>query len=170
MAFTVQDDEGNVANANAYITEAEFHTYVTDRGLTHSHSSSQIEKAIVTATDYIDVRFMYLGDIRNSGQSTEFPRSSLYDRSERLVSGIPRAVKEACSEYAFRALTATLLPDPSRDGTGQTLKSSKVKADVVESEKEFMDGGSYDLPKYPIADNKLRRAGFVVTGGNVLRA
>ena len=173
--FTVQNDDGSVANANSYITEAEFDTYVDDRGLSHSHIQTQIETACVMATDYIDYRFNYVGKKRSQDQTTEWPRYDATDRDERLVTGIPIAVKEACAELAWAsasAATGELVTNPDRDSLGQVVESSRVKVDVIEAETEYMGGGVFSMPKYPRADMKLVRAGLVLStlGGDVRRA
>lgn len=173
--FTVQDDDGSVANANSYITEAEFDTYVNDRGLTHGHSQQVVETACVMATDYIDYRFNYVGKKRSQEQTTEWPRYDARDRDERLVTGIPIAVKEACAELAWASAssaTGELVTNPDRDSSGQVVESSRVKVDVIEAETEYMGGGVFSMPKYPRSDMKLVRAGLVLNtvGGDIRRA
>lgn len=172
MAFTVQDDTGDIAGANAYVSVAYFDAYHTERGnaYTGSPSSTEKEQAIVLATDYLDIRFNYVGLKRVSTQTTEWPRYSARDRDGRLVSGLPEVVKEAICEYALRALTATLVADPSRDASGNSIVSESVKADVVESRVQYSSGQGFVMPSYPLADKKLLKSGLIVSGGNILRS
>lgn len=172
MAFTVQDDDGNVTGANAYLSVAELDAYHADRGNTYTGSpdTTAKEQAIVKSTDYLDTRFRFVGQKRSSSQSTEWPRYDARDLAGNLISDIPEEVKEATAEYALRAIAGSLVADPSRDETGQGVKSTAVKADVVESKIEYIDGGSFTMPKYPVADRKLVKAGLTVSGGNLIRA
>lgn len=171
MAFTVQDDSGSVDDANAYIDVAYLDAYHDARGnaYTGSPDATAKEQAIVRATDYLDTRFNFVGGVWATSQTTAWPRFSATDSSGRIVSGIPPEVKEATAEYALRAIAGILVADPSRDATGNTVKSDFVKADVVESKIEYMDGGSFTMPKYPVADRKLSKAGLTIRGGNLIR-
>lgn len=62
MALTVQNSDGSVSGANAYVTLAEFKSYHGDRGNDYSaFSDPQINSAIIRATDFIDTRFAFRG-------------------------------------------------------------------------------------------------------------
>lgn len=62
VTLNVQDDDGDVADANGYITSAYFTSYHLNRGNDHSaYSADQVKAAIVKATDYIDTRFAFKG-------------------------------------------------------------------------------------------------------------
>jgi hypothetical protein len=54
--FTVQNDAGTAANANAYITLAFFKQYMDDRGRVYPVDAA-VQLGIVKATDYIDARW-----------------------------------------------------------------------------------------------------------------
>lgn len=174
MAFTVQTD-GGVADANAYISVSFFRTYHDDRGNEvvsiggTTYSTNDWQRAIVRATDYLDARFSYVGIKRQQSQSTEWPRFDAFDRDENYINGVPEAVKEACAEYALIALTNTINPTPTRDDRGQIVVSKTEKVDVLEESTTFAPGDSFLLPKYPVADLKLTRAGLVVQGLQVRR-
>lgn len=174
MAFTVQDNTGTVANANAYITVAEFKAYHDDRGNDYSALTpdSVIEKRIVKATDHIDYSHQYFGEkLVLATQTTEFPRSNLYDVDGNLIKGIPQAIKDACAEYALRT---DLVVDAPAVAGGAGIKRERVKLDVLETETEY--AGSSAIPVrtqaiIPAADRIISRSGFAVrTGGRVGRA
>jgi hypothetical protein len=80
MAFNVQNDDGTVVDANAYIDVATFKAYHDSRGNDYSaYSDTLIQKAIVRATDFVDTRFTYKGvklntDPENAPQFTQWPR------------------------------------------------------------------------------------------------
>lgn len=166
MAFNVQNDAGTVTNANAYITVAEFKTYHDDRGNSYGDpvpADSVIERAIVRATDYVDTRFNYIGELPPR-YATAWPRISAIDPTGYLISGVPPAVKEACAEYALRALDGSLFPDPERDTSGRLLDSKTEKVGPIESSVTYSAAsGSVENPIYPVADLKLTRAGLVNT-------
>lgn len=173
MAFTPQDSTGLVAGANAYITVAEFKAYHDDRGNSYAAAPTDpdIEKAIVRASDYLDERFSFVGTRRNLRpvQTTEWPRTGAYDRDGAAVNDIPDAVKEATAEYALRAISAALNPDPDRDTSGAAVAKKAEAVGPISESVEFVGGAVFVMPKYPAADQKLRRAGLVRSGGTVLR-
>lgn len=134
MAVNVQDDAGDVANANAYISVADFKAYHDDRGNSYGTDDAAIGVAIVRATDYIDTRFQFVG-VKNSGtQTTQWPRIAsagtqlvetldndtfspfivvgvpptdpilLVGPNGETITGIPQAIKNATAEYALRSL------------------------------------------------------------------
>lgn len=173
MALIVQDNTGSVAGANAYITVAEFNAYHDDRGGDYSGAAADdeaIEAAIVRATDYLDQRFTFVGKKRRGrDQTTEWPRSDARDRDQHYVNDIPPEVKEACAEYALRALAAELNPDPERNASGVAVLSKSEAVGPISESVTFVGGAVFQMPKYPAADQKLVRAGLVRSGGTLLR-
>lgn len=172
MAFLVQDDNGSVANANAYITVEFFKSYHQDRGnvIPGSPTDPDLERAIVRATDYLDQRFAFVGRRLRNDQTTEWPRISAYDRDRYLVNGIPPQVKEATAQYALRALSAELNPDPARDSTGAKIQSKSQEVGPIAQSITYVSGAVFEMPTYPAADSLLRRSGLTVSGGLVLRS
>ena len=121
MAFTLEDGNG-VTDANAYITEAVFISHHTDRGRdTSFYSTTDIEAAIVKATDYIDQRFgkRFRGVRVSHDQGLEWPRLGAFDNNGFLLDGldqVPRLLQRACAEYALivlRLVANELLPLPA---------------------------------------------------------
>lgn len=169
--LTVQSDAGTVANANGYITVAQFKAYHLDRGTyAGADSDAVIGTAIVRATDHIDTSKTYKGTLLEDDQTTQFPREGLYVNSV-LIEGIPVGVEKACAEYALRALAAPLIPD-SDDPTSGVIKRVRSKVDVIEDETEYMDGAGpgSQLPAYPAADLLLKPyLSSGSTGGRLIR-
>lgn len=166
MAFTVQDDTGIVTGANAYVSVADFKTYHDDRGNDYSsYADAALQVAIIKATDYVDVRFQYKGEKQNDWetQTTQWPRINVFDRDGRLVNGIHRAIVEATCEYALLAASTTLEPNPTTDDYGQLVRSRMEKVGPIEQEVRYV-AGTLQRPRYPIADQKILKAGLV---GNV---
>lgn len=173
MALNVQTDNGNVANANAYITLAEFTAYHADRGnaIPGTPTDAQKEQAIIRATDYLDQRFRFVGRrLLGRDQNTEWPRMDAWDLDQDLVTGIPVEIKEAAAEYALRALTAELNPDPSRDASGAKVQAKSQQVGPIAQSFTYVSGATFTMPKYPAADMKLRRSGLILSGGTVMRA
>lgn len=176
MALSVQNDDGDVEDAVAYVSVTDFKAYHTLRGnsLTE-YTDAAIETAIVRATDYLDGRFRYVGQKANGfEQATEWPRIEAYYRNYESIVGVPKAVLDATCEYGFRALSAALVPDPSRGATGGVVKSMSEKVEgAVERSVTYADGSErFTMPEYPAADAKLCMAGLVRSArtGNVRRA
>lgn len=171
MAFTVQDNNGSVANANAYISLAEFQEYHADRGNSlAAYNDAAQQAAIIRATDYLDQRFRFVGEKRQGRlQTTQWPREDVDDVDGYTVTGIPPEVKEATAEYALRALTAALAPDPTRDASGVPILSKSESVGPVSESTTFAAGAVFRMPRYPDADQKLVKAGLVCAGGISLR-
>ncbi len=172
MAFTVQNTAGSVDNANAYISVATFQTYHSERGNVHNiYLDAVIERAIITATDYLDQRFRYIGEKQGQNQRTQWPRLDTEDANGDTRSGIPFEIEEATAEYAFLHLTGTSLnPTPARDSTGQTLKSKSEAVGSVSETVVYVAGGPFELPKFPIADNRMKASGLVRQSNSLSRA
>lgn len=171
MAIIVQNIDGTAVGANAYITVQEFKDYHADRGAdTSAFDDEAIEAAIVRATDYLDQRFNFVGKKRlGRDQTTEWPRTDAWDRDRYYINDIPPEVKEACAEYALRALAAELNPDPERNASGVAVLSKSEAVGPISESVTFVGGAVFQMPKYPAADQKLVRAGLVRSGGTLLR-
>lgn len=169
MALVVQNDSGT-EEAFAYIDVAFFRTYHELRGrAVTAFTDAQIEPAIVRATDFLDRKFIFVGDRLNTDQTTEWPRLSAYDRDDKIVNGIPLAVKQATAEYAFIALTQDLMPNPEIDSTGRTVQSKSSSVGPLAEAVTYTAGAPYELPRYPVADRILQARGLVMGRGRIYR-
>jgi hypothetical protein len=160
MAFEVQSDSAPTTTANAYISVAEYKAYCDDRGIDYSSFvDTDIEKAIVRATDYIDSRWTFAGSRWDWEQSTECPRSGVYDPvTSWELDGYPTELKEACAEYSNITLGGTsLYPSPNVDSTGRRVKKTQKKVDVIEKETEYFIPGKTPWSDFPVADGKMIR-------------
>jgi hypothetical protein len=174
MALIVQDATGLVSGANTYISLAYFKAYHLARGNDHSaFADPALETAIVRGFDHLETRFKYVGEALHSfeQQSSKWPRQNAYDADRRYVNGIHPAVQNAQAEYALRALTVTLSPDPVQDTTGQRVKSTSETVGPIQSSVVYMDGSAgYIPPSYPAADRLLLAAGLVNSSRTLARA
>lgn len=169
MTFIVQT--GSVPSANSYITVQQFKDYHKDRGNDLPTSkSSDIEKALVRATDYLDTRFRFVGEKTRSDQRTSWPRIDAEDNNDKVRFGVPFEVEDATAEYALISLSQTLNPNPVRDDTGQKVQSKSEKVGPLDESVTYTAGSSFQLPKYPVADQKLTAIGLAIQGKILRRA
>lgn len=123
MAITVEDGTGK-ADAETYLSVADFKAYCDARGYAYSgNSDSVIEQKLRLAAAYIDTFARFKAVRLVSDQALEFPRSGLVDWSGITVTGVPKRVKDACAELAFKALSENLYSDADRGGM---VKSESV--------------------------------------------
>jgi len=172
MAFTVEDGTG-LSTSNTYVTVAEVNTYWTDRGGAPAAwtalGNTAKQGLIVKACDYLDVRFRWRGIRQNESQNMEWPRLNAQKDDGAIVIGVPTEVKEAVAEYATRAASSDLAPDPSYQDENAPLASKREKVGPIEVEVQFEGGGSINtFRKYPAADAKLRE--LIQGGQRLLRA
>ncbi len=158
MALVLQTDDGTTANANAYISLAEFQSYCADHGLNlddYDETEHQ-SPSILVATAYIDT-FAWNGRILYELQTTEFPRECLYDRSGRLVEGIFPKLKSACCEYAYQALLngGRLELTPQVGPNGLIALSETKKLGPLEKTTSYMASAAMGNRSYPNADKLL---------------
>ena len=116
MPLVVEDGTGR-ADAESYLTVAEFKGYCDGRGMSYAgNSDAVIEQKLRIAAGYIDTVERYKGSRLRSAQSLEFPRDGLTDWGGLEVTGVPGRVKQACAELAFKAFTENLYVDLDRGG------------------------------------------------------
>lgn len=98
------------------------------------------EAALIRATDYIDTRF---GD--------RFTTEAL------ALTEVPIKLQRACCEYALRALSARLAPDPVIDASGVAVVTVKSKLGPLEENLQVLGTGTPQLLRaYPEADMLLK--------------
>lgn len=110
-----------------------------------------------------------IGGKDQAEQQLQFPRLYLYTRGGIEITGIPEGLKKAVSEYAIRAITETLMPDPTTDATGQMVVKTFDKVGPIETEREYIGGSQMQIyKKYPAADMLLLDY-LKGSGGGVIR-
>lgn len=172
MAFTVEDGTG-LENSNAYISLAFATAYFGDRGVAAWTGSDTVkQQAIVRATDYIETRYgqQFRGTRGSPTQALSWPRSNAFDDNGFELTGVPVQLQKAAAEYALRALSASLMPDPVTDTSGQSVKMKKEVVGPIEETTEYHGSGVIQTIKpYPAADRLL--AGLVLgSQGRSIRA
>ncbi len=171
MTITIQNATGTAANANSYVTVAEFKVYCDARGMDYSnYGDPEIEQALIKSCVYLDERWRtkFKGQMLTSEQTTIWPRAYVYDERGTVVDGVPQKVKDCQCEYAFRALGSDLAPDPSVDDTGAKVLSRTEQVGSVSESVTYEAGVALStIRPYPVADMMIGR--YLKRGG-VMRA
>ncbi|URA07000.1 virion structural protein [Xanthomonas phage Elanor] len=168
MAFTLQDNDGNIDNANAYTDEATVRAYWMDRGVDlTAKTDAELEVAIVLATSYLDGRYKWVGWQRRRLQGTQWPRGGVTS----FLRGLPPALITATCMMANRALSGKpLIPDPTFDPSGQKVTESTKKVGPIEVSLKFAEShGSNPAasgPQYPEVTLALQAAGLIGSGNS----
>lgn len=180
MSFIVQNDEGTVELANAYVTLAEFDAYIADRGFITTATDTEKEQAIVTVTDFIDFNNEFVG-LKTNGddQTTELPRTYCAETSypncccddyypQSVDSGITEYIKKSVYEYTIAVLSGI---DLYNNTESENTNISKLieKIGPLTSQTEYF--GSSSNPSFsilPKAEGFLNKSGLLQTYGNTI--
>ena len=112
MALIIEDGS-QVVNANSYVTDAEYTTYATLKGLTVGANAAKREVELLRAMDYLQgFEASMQGTRASSTQGVSFPRYNVVLYSYLLASDfIPKELKNSQFEAAAYAHTGTLTPN-----------------------------------------------------------
>lgn len=165
MAFVAEDGTG-LTDANSLGTVEAADAYFSDRGNdlwpqgTDEPGLSSKQQALILATDYIELIFghRFLGSKLLETQALSWPREGVVIGDVEVPSdAVPQAVQRACFEYAVRALSTELLPDPVIDESGlakaateETVGPITVKYQVIGTAEQRQV-----IRAYPKADRLL---------------
>lgn len=157
--FTVEDGTG-VAGANAYLTVADADDYHRLRG-NHAWLEKPLgekQAALVRATDYIEITFGpgFLGTRRTADQGLHWPAFDAWENGEELE-GVPLGVREACAEYALRAVEGSDVLAPDASHGGAIVSESETEGGVSRSVTYAQASASSVMRSIPNADRRIRR-------------
>ena len=148
MALIIEDGT-IVANANSFITVAEWETYLTLYGKTATGTETEKETNLILSQRAISTRYTFDGMIVEQAQSTCLPRNW-----SRKIKGfyiandvVPQDFKDAQAELAFDIQEGA---DPFADavqGVLGPLTGDRAKAGPVETDKSYGSGGSSFNPR-----------------------
>lgn len=143
-------------------------TLIAEALLKGTAGNGVVSTTTVTGATWSSATLLGGGDVRIA-QPLSFPRLNLLDREGLTIHGIPDKLKFATAEYAVRALTAALMPDPTIDASGRTVVAKREKVGPIEVENRFEEGGALSqlIRPYPAADRLLSE--YVSSGGRVIR-
>lgn len=163
MPFVVEDGSG-LPNATSYLSVEDADAYFEGkRGASTWNAATEAAKqsALMEATGYLDLRWgaVAYGVPVNDLQALVYPRTALPTCARGQL--VPQQVKNATAEYALRALSAPLWPDPTVDPSGYAVTRKKEKVGPIEEETEYAtstDGSGVRpaYPSYPSADALLK--------------
>lgn len=157
MVTLVKEDGSIVANANTYVDQDEFLTYIDNRGLSLSAASDSdyIKTLLIRACDYIEAqRALFQGTKTDDDQSLQFPRDGVY--VDGILVGndsIPRELKYAQMRLAYDADTHSDLSPVIET----TEKGSITREKVGDLEVAYASNESRrSTPAFTEAENLLR--------------
>lgn len=148
MALVIEDGS-EVSGANSYVTATEWDTWATARGITHSHSSAQIEKYILRAMDYFE-NLNFMGRKATDTQALQWPRTEVVIDTYSVDSDeIPSEVKKAIYEL--------VKTESDSDSYMKPLERHTTKEKIGEIEITYKDSASMrrSTPAVGIALRKI---------------
>lgn len=159
---------GTVANTSATAAAGPGDTLVAEADAKGTPGNDVVVSTTVVGAVWSSATLLGGGDIPVP-QPLSFPRLNLLDRDGVVVHGIPSKLRQATSEYAVRALSSTLLPDPTIDDTGRAVVEKEEQVGPIKERTRYEDHGSVSqlLRPYPAADRLLSE--YVLSGGRVYR-
>ncbi len=160
MSFSVETGVGTDPTANSYASVSAFRAYWLDRAFdTTPFLDAAVQAALIKATDYLEERFYFYWfgfQLLPGTQPLAWPRQCVYLNCV-LLPALPTQIARATIEYAKRALSADLFPDPhDTDSTGQVVKNSTVKVGPIEKTVGYVGAGARITQAYPSADAWLK--------------
>ena len=160
MAATliVEDGTGK-ANANTYISLADYGTYISDRGLTDTTSDEAKTGRIIQSTDWIETHEKLFQGTKNSDeQALVWPRAFI-DVYEYPISNteIPQQLIKAQAQLIYDSATTDLF----NVGDGRSITNEKV--DVLEV--SYSDNGVTNLQPIFAKVNEFLKPLFKTVGG-----
>lgn len=157
MTLIVEDGTG-VSNANSYSSLEYADEYFASTGNSAwAGGATQKEQALILATRYIEVRD-YKGLRQYTTQRLKFPRKHVYVDGVLQDGIVPYGVKDACCEYAVKALTEDLYPFDENQGSGFPEKHvviGSTSKGAIEVEVDTT-GGTLLKKAFPAADILLK--------------
>lgn len=162
MTIIVEDATG-LANAESYLSVADYKAYWSDRGVTVSETDADIEANLRLATEYIDLRWgdSVPGFKISEDQALCFPTDYFVVDPVAL----PVALERATAEYARWSISSGLFID--NDGSsGPGITFLKEKVGPVETETEWSGSGNGSVGrKYPIVAKADKLMQKITTSG-----
>lgn len=149
MAFLVDDGTG-LENANSYATVEAFKEYLGDRGRDIAGlADEKIQQLLIRGSFALDNTYSqrWRGDRASYTQGLDFPRTGAEFNDGTAIAGIPRVVKFAAIEFAYRENSSAVVPDKRTD---PSVKRVKSRVDVVEESIEYFKvGEGVEVDSYP---------------------
>ena len=141
------EDGTGVANANSYVTDAEYKAYANLRGKAVAATQPERETFLILAMDYIEShRKQFQGTKTDYTQSLQWPRVAVEIDDYSVASdSIPQELKSAQMEAALISESTALMK------TGDTSNLASFSVDGVYSES-YHQGGSWETVRTDTVD------------------
>lgn len=164
MALIVEDGTG-LSNSESFASLDQFLAYHGNRGNDLSATNLRIEQALRQATDYMEARWglKWTGARLSDTQALSWPRTGAYYPDGRQATGVPQEIYRACLEYALRAITEPLAPDPTYgDVQAPVIEREERVGPIMEKTVYGSGGAQITFRKYPVVDQMIKP---LLTGG-----
>lgn len=138
----IVEDGSIVAGAESYISVADAETYLTNRGLALTGTTSDKDAALRKATDYMVqvYRMRWQGWKVDQNQALDWPRNSVYvdqtiNYDNQIVAHlvpnniVPLEIKRSCAEFAYKSQSGELFADLERGVTSEKVDKIQVDYD-----------------------------------------
>lgn len=147
------------ADADSYVTLAEFDAYAVLLGWTVTATDAVKEAALRRGRVYLDSRYNWKGARATGDQALQWPRSGVYDMDGYHVDedAIPQPIKDAQCELAYQEVSGTEVL-PQKAGA---ILSETVKAGPISTTTNY--GAAPSQPKFGTVDGLVRQ--YVLGGG-----
>ena len=154
MAFIAEDGTGLI-DSTSYVTVAyadDYFTYINYQSSWFEKATIDRERSLMNGTQFLDAQYTFIGTKSAQTQNLEWPRTDAIDNNGFEITNIPKNLKQATCEAAFKTFAASLYTD-----TGVKGAVTKEKVDVIEI--EYAAGTATTNP-YTILDQLLFSAGL----------
>ena len=158
MALVIEDGSG-VIGANSHVTAQNYDDWATARGISHTHSNTQLEHFILRAMDYFE-NLNFLGRKATDSQPLQWPRTEVVIDSYSVDSDeIPAQVKSSMYELVKTISEGDFYLDPvSRETTKEKIGEIEVTYSATAGMKRLTPGVTTALKKITLAVDKVSRA------------
>lgn len=145
MALIVQLDDGSITNANSYCDKTFANAYFLEIGNSTWAALSDSAKDIllIKSFRYMEQQYhnQWKGRILTTTQNSDWPRYNAWD-SDKELTGIPVALKQAQCEYAIYANSNSFYNEQTYSATGQILSESETVGPISTSTTYSVGGAS----------------------------
>lgn len=160
MSLIVEDGSGK-SDANAYVSVAEcdaYHTLYTGSTYWSGSLTAAKERAIVTATQYLDAEFegRWRGSKSGSSQALAWPRFDAVDNDGFAIDSdaVPQKLKDACCELALRVVLGdSLLGVVTEPGD---VAAESVTVGPITASVDYVTGRPAGGNQYPKVEALLK--------------
>lgn len=148
MALVIEDGT-IVANANSYVTDAEYVAYAAARGKTIGLDAAAREIELILANDYLEGQEFKGWRVEPDNQELAWPRSNVLANGRFIDSGtIPKELKNAQIEAAIAANTLELQIN--------SLSGNVQKERLGEMEVSYFSHGNAEKIRLDRVNNYLK--------------